>query len=296
MLGKVAQGMAIEVTPLGKACGAAIRGVDLRHELSVAAVAEVRAAWLAHQVIAFPDQQLTHADLERFASYFGPSGDDPYIAPIAGHPRVVEVRREPDEKAPIFAETWHSDWSFLDPPPQGTALYGSIIPQVGGDTCFANQYAAYEALSESMRSQVDGKVAIHSARRGYARDGMYGEKDVGRSMAIRFSDSAMGTQRHPLVRVHPETGRKALFVSMGYTIGIEGMGEADANALLFELFAHQVREEFVYRHTWHENMLVLWDNRCLLHRASGGYEGHRRLLFRITIGDTRRGSARARQA
>lgn len=277
--------MRLEIDPSGASCGALIRGIDLARELSPAEVAAIREAWLAHQVIAFLGQKLTIPDIERFASYMGPQGDDPYILPIAGHPRVIEVRREPDEKTPIFAETWHSDWSFLNPPPAGTALYGTVIPQVGGDTLFANQYAAYEALPEETKARLADRQGIHSARRGYAKDGMYGEKDRGRSMTIRYADSAMQTQLQPLVRTHPETGRKALFVSPGYTIGIEGMGDAEATPILVELFQHQTRPELVYRHRWTQGMLTLWDNRCLLHSATGGYQGHRRLLHRITIAE-----------
>jgi taurine dioxygenase len=275
----------LQVTPSGSSCGALLRGIDLKCELSPAEVGAIREAWLKHQVIAFPGQHLEIADIERFASYLGPDGEDPYILPIKGHPRVIEVRREADETTPIFAETWHSDWSFLNPPPAGTALHGTVIPPVGGDTLFADQYAAYEALDVATKQKLDGLQGIHSARRGYARDGMYGEKDQGRSMTIRHDDSAMKTQLQPLVRTHPETGRKALFVSMGYTIGVDGMEEAEANSLLMDLFRHQVRPEFVYRHRWSAGMLTLWDNRCLLHSATGGYEGHRRLLHRVTIAE-----------
>src|SRR5690606_8309658 len=127
---------------------------------------------------------------------------------------VIAVRREAEEKSPLFAETWHSDWSFLPDPPSGTALYGVDIPQMGGDTLFADQYGAYEALPAAMRKRIDSLVAIHSARRGYALKGRYGGDDAkDRSMAIRPSDDALATHRHPLVRVHPETGRKALFIS-----------------------------------------------------------------------------------
>jgi taurine dioxygenase len=275
----------LQVTPSGSSCGALVRGVDLKRELSPAEVDAIRVAWLEHQVIAFPDQSLEIADIERFASYLGPEGEDPYILPMKGHPRVIEVRREAGEKSPLFAESWHSDWSFLDPPPAGTALYGTVIPPVGGDTLFANQYAAYDALDAATRHKFGSLKGIHSARRGYARDGMYGEKDKGRSMTIRHDDSAMKTQLHPLVRVHPETGRKALFVSMGYTIGVDGMDDAEATALLMDLFRHQVRPEFVYRHRWRQGMLTLWDNRCLLHSATGGYEGYQRLLHRVTIAE-----------
>lgn len=265
--------------------GAFVRGLDLREALSADRLAQVRAAWLAHGVIGFPDQPLAIADLERFASALGPPGEDPYIAPIAGHPRVVEVRREADETAPIFAENWHSDWSFLPVPPAGTLLFGTIVPPLGGDTLFADQAAAWDALPAALRAQVDGRQGVHSARNGYSREGKYGEKDVGRSMAIRYGDSALKTRLHPIGRVHPETGRKALFVSPGYTIGIDGLPPDEGRDLLLELFRHQRRPEFVYRHRWSPDLLTLWDNRRLVHAATGGYEGHRRLLHRITIGE-----------
>jgi taurine dioxygenase len=277
--------MSIEISPQQASCGAIIRGIDLCSELSPADVTAIRSAWLKHQVVAFPDQPLEIADIERFATYMGPNGEDPYIEAIAGHPRVVQVKREPDEKAPIFAETWHSDWSFLKRPPAGTVLYGNIIPPMGGDTLFADQYAAWEGLSNTMQGLLKNKLAIHSARKGYARDGLYGEKDKGRSMAIKYGDSALKTQLHPLARPHTETGRLALFVSPGYTIGIEGMPENESVPLLKELYAHQAKPEYVYRHKWSQGMLLMWDNRCVIHAATGGYEGHRRLLHRITVAD-----------
>ena len=277
--------MAIEITRQQASCGAAIRGIDLRDELSAREVAEIRAAWLEHQVVAFPDQPMEITDIERFATYMGPNGEDPFIEAIAGHPRVVQVKREPDEKAPIFAETWHSDWSFLKRPPAATVLYGNIIPPMGGDTMFANQYAAWEGLSGSMKALLKDKMAIHSARKGYAKDGMYGERDKGRSMAIRYGDSALKTQLHPLARPHTETGRLALYVSPGYTIGIDGIPDDEAVPILKELYAHQAKPEYLYRHKWSQGMLLMWDNRSVIHAATGGYEGHRRLLHRITVAD-----------
>ena len=277
--------MAIEIIPQPASCGALIRGIDLRRELDAAEVAAVRAAWLKHQVVAFPDQPMEITDIERFATYMGPNGEDPYIEAIAGHPRVVQVRREADEKAPIFAETWHSDWSFLKRPPAGTVLYGNIIPPMGGDTMFADQYAAWEGLPGSLKALLKGKMAVHSARKGYAKDGMYGEKDKGRSMAIKYGDSALKTQLHPLARPHTETGRLALYVSPGYTIGIDGLPDDEAIPILKELYAHQAKPEYQYRHKWSQGMLLMWDNRCVIHAATGGYEGHRRLLHRITVAD-----------
>jgi taurine dioxygenase len=279
--------MQLRAKPQAAPCGALVEGVDLRLPLAVEQVAAIRALWLQYQVLAFPDQQLELEDLERFAQSIGPFGVDPYFGSVPGHPHVAQVRREADEQTPIFAETWHSDWSFLPSPPQATVLYGDVIPPVGGDTLFANQYAAWEALSPSMKSLLQDKRAVHSARRAYSREGMYGERDKGRSMAIRYSDSAMSTQLHPIMRIHPETGRPALFVSMGYTIGIDGMTEAEATPILMELFMHQAQPEFVYRHRWSQGMLVMWDNRCVLHAATGGYQGHKRLLHRITVAESR---------
>jgi taurine dioxygenase len=283
--------MTLRVEPSGVGCGALIHGVDLSQPQSPAEIDAIRHAWLEHQVIGICDQNLDISDLERFAAALGPDGDDPFIASIAGHPRVVEVRREADETTPVFAEAWHSDWSFLESSPAGTLLYGKVIPPVGGDTLFANQYAAFDALSEAMKARIARLQGIHSARRSYSPAGVYGERDKGRSMAIRYSERAMATQLHPIVRCHPETGRPALFVNMGYTIGIDGMSEADATGLLTELFAHQTQPEFVYRHRWSPGLLTLWDNRCLLHTASGGYQGYQRLLWRITIGERRTNSA-----
>ena len=266
-------------------CGALIHGVDLSSQLDTAQIANIRKTWLQHQVIAFTGQQLALEDIERFAFYVGPRGEDPYIAGLPGHPHVVEVKREADEKSKLFAETWHSDWSFLPSPPAGTVLYGEVIPPTGGDTLFADQYAAFDALPAALKSTLAGKLGIHSARGGYSRQGLYGEKDVGRSMAIRFGDSALKTRVHPLIKTHPETGRQALFVNAGYTIGIEGMPQDEAQDLLRQLFKHQIEPRFIYRHRWQPGMLTLWDNRNLLHAATGGYEGHRRLLYRVTVAE-----------
>ena len=277
--------MAIEVIRQQASCGALIRGIDLSKDLSPDEVDGIRAAWLEHQVVAFPDQPMQVTDIERFATCMGPNGEDPYIEAIAGHPRVVLVKREPDEKAPIFAETWHSDWSFLKRPPAATVLYGNIIPPIGGDTLFADQYAAWEGLPGSMKALLKDKMAIHSARKGYAKDGMYGERDKGRSMAIKFGDSALKTQLHPLARAHTETGRLALYVSPGYTIGIDGVPDDEASPILKELYVHQASPEYLYRHQWSQGTLLMWDNRSVIHAATGGYEGYRRLLHRITVAD-----------
>lgn len=274
-----------EITPTDQAFGARVSGVDLTAALSPDTVAEIRAAWLEHHVLVFPSQSMNDDDLERFSLYFGPFGDDPFIAPIPGRDHVIAVQRDADETSSIFAEVFHSDWSFQEKPPAGTCLFGITIPPVGGDTLFVDQHQALDAMPASLRSRLEGRVAIHSARRGYAPDGILGDADVpGRSMDIRPSDEAYATQRHPLIRPHPETGRLGLFGAFGYIIGIEGMDDEEATALLLELYQWQSKPEFQYRHAWEPEMLVMWDNRSVLHTAQGGYQGHDRLLHRTTIG------------
>ncbi len=275
--------MSIVVEPTKASCGALIHGVNFAEEISPDTVAEIRTAWLEHLVVAFADQHLSLDRYEEVAQLFGEFGQDPYFKGLSDHPHIAEVKREADETTPLFAEGWHSDWSFLETPPSATMLYGRVIPPHGGDTLYANQIAAYEGLDDAMKVRIDALMGVHSARRGYSKQGQYGEKDKGRSMAIIFSDDALATQLHPLVQVHPETGLKALFLSPGYTIDIEGMDSAEAQTLLTELYAHQAKEEFVYRHSWSQDMVTMWDNRSVIHAATGGYQGHRRLLQRITL-------------
>nr|WP_298896439.1 TauD/TfdA family dioxygenase [uncultured Altererythrobacter sp.] len=275
--------MSLTVTPSGQSCGAIVTGVDLAGELPAELVAHIRAAWLQHKVLAFADQRMDDDALERFTLAMGGFGEDPFFAPIEGRKNIAAILREADETSPLFAENWHSDWSFLAQPPAGTCLLAVDIPPTGGDTLFANQIAAFEALTPERQDFLRGLTAIHSAQLAYAPDGSYGEKDTGRSMDIRPDESARATQTHPLVQKHPETGEEALYSTIGYIIGIEGMDQTDAIALLSELAQWQSRDEFVYRHRWEPEMLVMWDNRSVLHKATGGYEGHRRELHRTTI-------------
>jgi taurine dioxygenase len=276
--------MTIRVEPSGQACGANVTGVDLSERLNAGDVADIRAAWLKHHVLAFPGQAMSDDDLERFTLAFGGFGEDPFIAPIPGRSHVIAVQRLADETSPLFAENWHSDWSFQARPPAGTCLYGITIPPIGGDTLFADQHAALDAMPAAMRNRLEGRMAIHSAKRAYAPEGAYGDKDrARRSMDIRPSRDAEATQLHPIIRRHPETGREGLFSCFGYIIGIEGMPESESTQLLLELYQWQSRAEFVYRHKWRPGTLVMWDNRSVLHAATGGYDGYDRVLHRTTI-------------
>lgn len=276
--------MALDITISGQSCGATVHGLDLSKPLSDSIVSDIRAAWLKHLVLAFPDQTLSDDDLERFTRHFGPFGDDPFIAPIPGRKHIIAVARAASETGPIFAEAWHTDWSFQKIPPAGTCLYGVKIPPVGGDTLFANQVMALEKMPDELRRRIEGKRAVHSARAGYARAGAYGEGDKGRAMDIRPSDEAMAMQTHPFIRIHPETGREALYGCAGYIIGVEGMEAEQGMTLLGDLYRWQTQQAFQHRRKWSPNMLIMWDNRSLLHMATGGYQGHERLLHRTTIG------------
>ena len=278
--------MSVQVTPSGQACGARVSGVDLTAPLHEDEVARLRDAWLEHHVLVFPNQCIDDDDLERFTLYFGPFGTDTFFGPIPGRDHIAAIRRNADETLPLFAEAWHTDWSFQEKPPQGTCLRSVTIPPTGGNTLFANQHAALDAMPRDLRNQLEGKQAVHSAKLPYSPNGAYGnaDKEAGRSMDIQASDEAFKEQLHPIIRPHPETGRMGVFGAFGYMIGIEGMDDQEAIALLRELYAWQTQPEFQFRHTWEPDMLVMWDNRSVLHAATGGYEGHTRVLHRTTIG------------
>lgn len=275
----------LEISPSGQACGATVRGVDLSRPLDAATTTSIRRAWMEHHVLAFPGQRLSDADLERITLTFGTFGDEPYFVPIDGSEHVVALTRRADEKAPVFAEVWHSDWSFMPEPPLGTCLYSLVIPPVGGNTGFVNQQLALAAMPEALRENLEGRLALHSAAAGYAPDGMYGEADSAsdRSMKILYSETAREVYPHPFIQRHPESGNETLLGCLGYIVGVQGMDDDAALELLLELYAWQTRPEFQYTHEWEEGMLVLWDNRSVLHKANGGYDGFDRELHRITI-------------
>ncbi|MEL0064783.1 MAG: TauD/TfdA family dioxygenase [Gammaproteobacteria bacterium] len=275
----------LEIVPSGQACGATVMGVDLSMPLEESVRRQIRRAWVDHHVLAFPDQSLTDEALEAVTLQFGSFGREPFFLPIDGSEHVVALTRRADEKAPLFAETWHADWSFEADPPIGTCLYSLTIPPVGGDTCFINQQKALAEMPASLRQRIEDRIAVHSARGAYAPDGFYGDNDqeADRSMRIRYSDEAYETQTHPFIMTHPESGRETLYGCLGYIIAVEGMRQEEAENLVQELYAWQIREEFQYRHQWQENMFVIWDNRSVLHRANGGYDGYDRVLHRTTV-------------
>ncbi len=275
--------MSVAVSPNASGFGAAITGVDLKKPLPEAAQQAIRDAWFAHGVVWFPNQPLEHADLERVTGYFGPFGQDPFVKTMDDHSHIIEVRRQPRERASVFGAAWHSDWSFLPTPPAATLLHAKIVPSTGGDTLFADGAAAYDALDPDMQRKLRSLRAVHSAAGPYAPEGFYANEGEQRSMKILPSADARKRHLHPVVRVHPGTGRPTLFVNRVYTVAIDGLDERESKALLEFLASHTTQERFVYRHVWSKDMLIVWDNRRVQHCATGGYDGQERLMHRTTV-------------
>lgn len=267
------------VRPLASALGAEITGLDLSRPLDAAAFAKVKQAFLDHLVVFFPGQALAPEHLVRFARRFGPIGIYPFAEPLAGHPEVIAVVKEP-EQTTNFGGTWHSDTAYLETPPLGTLLYAKEVPPLGGDTLFANMYLAYETLSDGLRSLLEEMTAVNSAAKN--QDALRGDHLKSGAMSAR-TDKMDLVAEHPVVRRHPETGRPALYVNRAHTLAFSGMTEAESAPLLEFLFGHAVKEEFTCRYRWQAGSLALWDNRCALHYPLNDYAGQRRVMHRVTI-------------
>ena len=257
------------------ALGAEIEAVDLAARLSPDAVAEIRRAFLEHQVIFFRDQPLAPAQFMAFARHMGRPIEYPFVKGIEGFAEVIEVKKLEHERQ-NFGGIWHSDTAYLAEPPMGSMLLAREVPPYGGDTEFASQYAAYEALSEGMRRLLDDLKAVNASSKA---DATRTREDLTRQKEI----VAEYVAEHPVVRTHPETGRKALYVNVGHTVRFSGMSEEESAPLLAFLFRHQVRPEFTCRFQWRAGSLAFWDNRCTQHNPVNDYHGHRRVMHRITL-------------
>jgi alpha-ketoglutarate-dependent taurine dioxygenase len=269
----------LNVRRIAGALGAEIEAVDLAAGLSPDAVAEIRRAFLEHQVIVFHDQPLTPAQFMAFAQYMGKPIEYPFVKGIEGFPKVIEVKKLEHERQ-NFGGIWHSDTAYLAEPPMGSMLLAREVPPHGGDTEFASQYAAYEALSEGMRRLLDDLKAVNASSKA---DATRTREDLTRQKEI----VAEYVAEHPVVRTHPETGRKALYVNVGHTVRFSGMTEEESAPLLAFLFRHQVRPEFTCRFQWRAGSLAFWDNRCTQHNPVNDYHGHRRVMHRITLAGDR---------
>ena len=270
------------IRQIAGALGAELHGVDLTQPLAANVQHDIRAALLQYQVIFFRDQDLGPDQFMRFAHTLGQPVEYPFVKGLDSFPCVIEVKKLEHEKV-NFGGIWHSDTTYLEQPPMGSMLLAKEVPPYGGDTLFANQYLAWDTLSDTMKSLLDGLVGISSSAKA----------DVSKTREDRIKSDGKDstpkeyTAQHPLVRTHPETGRKALYVNIAHTSGIVGMTDAESAPLLSFLFQHQVKPEFTCRFVWQPHSLAVWDNRCTQHNPVNDYHGFRRVMHRITLaGDT----------
>jgi taurine dioxygenase len=276
----VAKPGAIMVKPLSGAIGAEIEGVDLSRPLDNEAFAAIHQAFLDHLVIFVRDQHLTPEQHVAFAQRFGEIVRHPFVKGLDGHPEIMELRKEPEETE-NFGGLWHSDVTFLEKPALGSVLYSRDVPETGGDTLFANMYRAYETLSPGLRRMLGGMKAMHSATHFYGRQsGFYRDSATIRA---RHTDEAESEVAHPVVRTHPETGRKALYVNGAFTVRFEDMTEAESAPLLAYLYEHATGPELTCRFRWTPDTIAFWDNRCSQHYALNDYHGKRRVMHRVTV-------------
>ena len=274
----------IDVRPVAGALGAEIHGVDLSDEVPGEQFAEIRRAFGDYGVIFFRDQALKPEQHIAFAERWAPIDVNRFFTHVDGYPQIAEVRKEPDQRDNIGGG-WHTDHSYDVEPAMGSILYALEVPESGGDTMFSSMYRAYETLSDGLKSVLEGLKARHSSRHVFgAARAQRGDDTVG-----RITNPHLATQDavHPVVIHHPETGRKALYVNPGFTLGFDGWTDEESRPLLDHLYAHASRPDFTCRFRWEPGSIAFWDNRATWHRALNDYPGQRRLMHRVTV----RGSA-----
>ena len=283
----------IEVLPLAAAMGAEIRGVDLSR-LTDDQFAEIEQALFRHKMIYFRGQKLSHADHEAFSLRFGPFAEDAYTSGVEGHRNVHPLIKEADDQSKmVFGGGWHTDSPFLAQPPSITSLRSVEIPPFGGDTIWNNAALAYQALSPAYRRLIDG-LKVHFSMRNVLRHAHESvetrDNPIGRLAATKaLAEMPDDIQRkvkghlHPLVRTHPATGEKSLYLDESYACGLDGMTDDAAAPILDYLVKHLTQPAFSCRLRWEVDMVVLWDNRLCVHQAFNDYFGHRRELYRVTV-------------
>jgi taurine dioxygenase len=272
----------ISVNRISGALGAEISGVDLAENLDDAVIGEIRRALVDNQVIFFRDQHLTPDQHLAFGRRFGELQIHDFVEGMEDKEQILEVRKEEHETR-NFGGTWHTDVSYLERPALGSVLYAREVPEYGGDTMFANQYLAYDTLSDGMKALLGEMRAVHSARKSYGLGAPRQRDPQKSSMAVRFTEEAHAEMVHPVIRTHVETARKALYVNGNFTVRFEDMTEAESAPLLNYLYQHAVRPEFTCRFRWRKNSIAFWDNRCVQHNAVNDYHGQRRVMHRVTI-------------
>jgi taurine dioxygenase len=274
--------MTITVNRIAGALGAEIGGVDLSQPLGDKFIGEIRQALTDNCVIFFRGQHLTPDQHLAFGRRFGALQVHDFVDGLDDHQEIIEVRKEAYEMR-NFGGGWHSDVSYLEAPALGSVLYAREVPDAGGDTMFANQYLAYETLSDGLKEMLGTMRAVHSARRSYGLAAPRRADEGKTAMGIHFTEEAHGEVDHPVVRTHPWSGRKCLYVHGGFTVRFQGMTEEESAPLLHYLYKHAVRPEFTCRFRWEKNSIAFWDNRCVQHNAINDYNGQRRVMHRVTI-------------
>jgi taurine dioxygenase len=274
----------LRVTPISGAAGAEIRGVDLARTLPNEVLAEIRGALLDHLVIFFRDQRLTDDELLAFARSWGDIHLHPFMEGMPEHPEILEIVKRPTDKK-NFGGAWHTDQMFSPRPAMGTMLYALEVPSAGGDTMFTNQYLAYETLSPAMRAMLDRLRTVCIGDRSKRSGGPARQNVISTQMASMRGKDPGDEQTdsiHPLVRTHPETGRKALYIG-GHVQAFEGMTDEESAPLIAFLMAHSTRPEFTCRFRWETGSLAFWDNRCTQHFAVNDYPAETRIMHRVTV-------------
>ena len=279
----------MRVTPTAGYAGAEITGLDLNHSIDETLASSLRDALDKHLVLFIPNQFLNIASLKRATRVFGPILCCPYIEPCPEDPEVIAVLKEADEcNIGVFGGDWHSDFSFLDEPPGGSLLQAVDVPAVGGDTLWSSQVGAHERLPKALGTLIAGRRAIHIGAPYGVSHAPDEHLALSRSIQMTRGDpQADHPRHHPMVRTHPRSGRKALFVNPTYTVAIEGLPESESRDVLTELFEHCLRPDFTVRHRWQPGDLCIWDNRMTMHYAINDYDGARRLLYRTTFAGER---------
>jgi taurine dioxygenase len=276
----------LDIRPVAGALGAEVTGIDLRTVTEVEALDGLKKALADNLVVFLRDQHLDLDDLERVTDLLGGRDVTPFVRPLDGRPYVIRVIKEPEDQL-NFANAWHSDLSYLPAPPAYTVLHAWEVPGHGGDTLWANQYMAYETLSDGLKRTLTGMRAVHSAGLAYGTGGYLDKVRGLSSMAIEPSADAYQQRSHPVAVKHPVTGRTALYVNSVYTTHFEGWNPLESRPLLDHLFCHSTNENFTCRLRWDYHTLAIWDNRCTVHNALNDYPGARREMFRTSV----RGSA-----
>ncbi len=272
----------LAVEPVAGALGACVTGIDLTRVTEVGQLDELRRALTDHLVLFLPEQHLTLDDLERVTDLLGGRDATPFVAPLEDRPYVIRVIKEPRDVL-NFANAWHSDLSYLAAPPAYTLLHAWDVPDHGGDTVWSNQYLAYETLSGGLKATLDDLRAVHSAGMAYGTGGLLDQFKELTSMSIAPSPDAYAEHVHPAVTVHPDTGRRALYVNPVYTTRFDGWTKEESAALLAHLYRHSINENFTCRLRWSVRTLAIWDNRCTMHNALNDYAGVRREMYRTSV-------------